>query len=173
MIASVIMFWKKVLILIFFLITAQRTLMMSSSHSGSGSRSHSSARSRGPTRRRSPRSRSSSGSEGECFQCVSPSDTTQYAEEVSSEVDDKKLDDYKVDVFIPTIKVQEIRPPEEALQNDFQVCQGQVAEHAGDAFANTRRDIVLHAIVKKLNTSNRIGGSFLPTYLKCQHVITC
>ena len=72
------------------------------------------------------------------IQCVSPSDTTRHAEEESSEVDDEKLDDYKVDVFIPTIQVQEIRPPEEALQNDFQVCQGQVAEHAGDAFANTR-----------------------------------
>ena len=118
--------------------TAKRTLMMPSSHSGSGSRNHSRARSRGPTRRRSPRSRSSSGSEGECFQCVSPSDTTRHAEEESSEVDDENLDDYKVDVFIPTIQVQEIRPPEEALQNDFQVCQGQVAEHAGDAFANTR-----------------------------------
>ena len=71
------------------------------------------------------------------IQCVSPSDTTRHAEEESSEVDDENLDDYKVDVFIPTIQVQEIRPPEEALQNDFQVCQGQVAEHAGDAFANT------------------------------------
>ena len=60
------MFWKKVVILISFLFTAKRTLMMSSSHSRSGSRSRSRARSRGPTRRRSPRSRSLSGSEGEC-----------------------------------------------------------------------------------------------------------
>ena len=43
-----------------------------------------------------------------------------------------------MDASIPTIQVQEIRPPEEALQNDFQVCQGRVAEHAGDAFADTR-----------------------------------
>ena len=39
---------------------------------------------------------------------------------------------------ISTIQVQEIRPPEEALQNDFQVCQGRVAEYAGDTFADTR-----------------------------------
>ena len=55
------------------------------------------------------------------------------------------------------------KPPEEALQNDFQVCQERVAEHAGDAFADNLWDIVLHAIVRKLNTSNRNGGSFLPT----------
>ena len=56
------MFWKKVVILISFLFTAKRTLMMSSSPSRSGSRSRSSSRSRGPRRRRSPRSRSHSGS---------------------------------------------------------------------------------------------------------------
>ena len=45
------------MILISFLFTAKRALMMSSSHSRSGPRSRSRARSRGPTRRRSPRSR--------------------------------------------------------------------------------------------------------------------
>ena len=61
-IASVILFWKKVVILISFLFTAKRSLMMSSSPSRSGSRSRSSSRSRAPMRRRSPRSRSPSGS---------------------------------------------------------------------------------------------------------------
>ena len=61
------MFWNKVVILISFLFTAKRTLMMSSSPSRSGSRSRSRSRSRGPTRRRTPRSRSPSGSEGESY----------------------------------------------------------------------------------------------------------
>ena len=36
------------------------------------------------------------------------------------------------------------------VQNDFQVCQGRVAEHAGNVFTDTRWYIVLHAIVRKL-----------------------
>ena len=46
------------------------------------------------------------------------------------------------------------RPPEEVLQNVFHVCQGQVADHAGDVFDDTRWDIVLYGI-QKLNRNNR------------------
>merc|ERR1712055_64000 len=64
----VIMFWKKVVILISYLLSAKRNLKMSSPASRSGSRrSRSRSRSRTPARRRSSRSRSQSGSEGECY----------------------------------------------------------------------------------------------------------
>ena len=62
------MFWKKVVIIIYYLLSAKRTFMMSSPKSRSGSRmSRSRSRSRSPARRRSSRSRSQSGSEGECY----------------------------------------------------------------------------------------------------------
>merc|ERR1712055_412270 len=64
----VIKFWKKVVILFSYLLSAKRNLKMSSPESRSGSkRTRSRSRSRTPARRRSSRFRSQSGSEGECF----------------------------------------------------------------------------------------------------------
>ena len=91
------MFWKKVVILISFLFTAKRTLMMSSSHSRSGSRSRSRARSRGPTRRRSPRSRVHRDLKENVYNALVPVSSTRHATEESSDivlkVDDERLDD--------------------------------------------------------------------------------